>query len=186
MKTSTGQVADNEASCGSRSRQLTEINHHPLIFTLQDAISGNGFLAGITLVGRALMQQDDESKWWLYGVCPGSLAESGDSPQDAFMRFRNRYREVLIDIAQEQPTFKEFKAEVERFFHEVDEQDARRWEDALIAIRSGNLGLPEPFSGLPRERPEQKPCAVTVEELSREGKDFLPSHNVVDTFSKAA
>lgn len=165
---------------------MMEINQHPLIFTLQDAISGNGFLAGITLIGRALMQKGDDGKWWLYGVCPGGLAESGDSPQDTFMRFRNRYKEVLMDIAEEQPTFKEFKAEVERFFHEVDQQDERRWEDALSAIRSGNLAPPEPFSDLPREKPEQKPCTITVEELSREGKHFRPSYNVVDTFSKAA
>jgi len=165
---------------------MTEIAHHPLIFTLQDAISGNGFLAGITLVGRALMERDAEGKWWLYGVCPGGLAESGDSPQDTFMRFRSRYKEVLIDIAQEKSTYAEFKAEVERFFHEIDPQDARRWEDALGAIRSGNLVPPEPFSDLPREKPEQKPCAINVEELSREGKHFAPSYNIVDTFSKAA
>ncbi len=165
---------------------MTEINHHPLIFTLQDAISGNGFLAGVILVGRALMQRDEDGKWWLYGVCPGGLAESGDSPQETFLRFRNRYREVLIDIAQEVPTFAEFKQEVERFFHEVDEQDASRWDETLAAIRSANVPPPTPFSELPREKPEQKPCAITVEELSREGKQFRPSYNVVDTFSKAA
>ncbi len=48
-----------------------EINHHPMMFIFRDTISGNGFLAGITLSGRALMMEED-GKWWMYGVRPGA------------------------------------------------------------------------------------------------------------------
>lgn len=178
MIASPGQVADN--------KRMTEIDHHPLILTLQDAISGNGFLAGITLTGRALMQKEDDGKWWMYGIRPGGIAEGGNTPQETFMRFRNRYKEVLFDIAQEKPTFHDFKKEVERFFREADEQDERRWDDALRAIRSGKLTPPEPFSELPRETPEQKPSEIIVEQLSAQGKRFTPRDNIPDKFSKAA
>ncbi len=165
---------------------MSAIAQHPLIFTLRDAISGDGFLAGITLSGRALMEQGDDGKWWMYGVRPGALAESGDTPQETFLRFRNRYKEILFDIAQEHRTFDDFKREVERFFYEPDEEEERRWEDALRAVRAGNLVPPEPFSALPREEPEKRPSQITVEQLDREGRRFMPSDNVPDTFSKAA
>ena len=52
---------------------MAKINH-PIMLTLKDAISGQGFLAGITLSGRALMRHED-GKWWMYGVRPGGIAE---------------------------------------------------------------------------------------------------------------
>src|SRR5258708_4700165 len=97
------------------SSALIELAHHPLMFTLRDVISGTGFLAGVTLSGRALMVQED-GKWWMHGVRPAAIAESGETPPDASHRFRTRYREVLFDIASEQETFEGFRQEVERFF----------------------------------------------------------------------
>lgn len=165
---------------------MSEISHHPLLFTLRDAISGDGFLAGITLSGRGLMQKEDDGKWWMYGVRPAAIAESGTTPQETFLRFRNRYKEILFDIAQEQRSFDDFKKEVERFFYEADEQEERRWEDAFQAIRSANLAPPEPFSALPRQKPEENPSGIAVERLSGEGKRFMPSDNIPDIFTKAA
>ena len=47
---------------------------YPVMFTLRDTVSGNGFLAGITLTGRALMKREDDEKWWIYGVRPAAIA----------------------------------------------------------------------------------------------------------------
>ena len=101
---------------------MPDVTVHPLLITLRDAISGDGFLVGITLSGRALMQKED-GKWWMYGVRPAAIAESGTTPQEAFQNFRTRYKEVLFDIAEEQRTFATFKKEVERFFYEPDHED---------------------------------------------------------------
>lgn len=107
---------------------------HPLLFTFRDAISGENFLAGITVSGRILMVEED-GKWWVYGVRPAAIAESGESPQQALVNFRNRYKEVLFDIAADYRTFKDFHDEVERFFYEQDLEEERKWETALKEIR---------------------------------------------------
>jgi predicted RNase H-like HicB family nuclease len=162
------------------------LNEHPIMITLRDMISGSGFLAGITLSGRTLMREEDDGKWWMYGVRPAGIAESGTTIEEAFANFRNRYKEVLIDIAQESKDFDSFKAEIERFFYEPDPEDERLWERALMAVRLGQMSPPEPFSNLPRETPETKPSQITIERLDGVGRRFMPSDNVTDTRALAA
>jgi len=164
---------------------MTELKEHPLMITLKDAISGDGFLAGITLSGRALMRKEDDGKWWMYGVRPAGLAESGTTIEEAFLHLRERYREVLFDIAQESANFDEFRKEVEAFFYEPDAngEDERLWENALAAIRTGEVEPPTAFSGLEKKSPETTPTQITVELLTAAGKRFMPSDNVRDTYS---
>ena len=161
------------------------MTHYPLLFAFRDVVSGVDFLAGITLSGRILMTVEDE-KWWVYGVRPAAIAESGTSPQEALLRFRNRYREVLFDIAGEQRSFDSFRKEVERFFYEPDLGEDRKWEDALAKIRLDNLEPPPAFSGFPREFPETHPAQISVERLDEINKRFMPSDNVLDTYSSVA
>jgi hypothetical protein len=166
---------------------MAELKEHPIMITLQDAISGNGFLAGITISGRALMRLEEGGEWWMYGVRPAAIAESGATVEEAFLHFRNRYKETLLDIAQEATDFETFKTEVERFFNEedADNEDARSWEAALNAIRNENLAPPDAFAKLKRESPENKPSQVSVERLDRKDKHFMPSDNVNDRYSLA-
>jgi predicted RNase H-like HicB family nuclease len=158
------------------------------MLTLQDTISGNGFLARITLSGRALMRkEEDDGKWWMYGVRPSGIAASGENIEDAFLRFRGRYKEILFDIVQESKSFEAFDAEVERFFNETDadNEDERLWESALRAIRSGSCQPPSPFENLPRRSPESNPSFIKVERVDAEAKDIslTPSDNVPDTYA---
>ena len=80
--------------------EAIDLKEHPIMLTLQDSISGNGFLARITMSGRALMRQED-GKWWMYGVRPAAIAASGDNIDEAFRQFRAAYWEILADMAQE-------------------------------------------------------------------------------------
>lgn len=161
---------------------MAEIQNHPLMFAFRDVITGDGFLAGITLSGRALMVQEG-GEWWMYGVRPGAISETGETPQELFLRFRNRYREILFDIAGECRDFGSFKQEVERFFYEPDSEEERRWEDAVTYIRSNNLAPPLPFSALPKEAPETRPSQVAVERLDGSStRRFKPTDNVPDTY----
>src|SRR6266568_699758 len=164
--------------------EATALKEHPILITLRDVISGEGFLAGITLSGRALMRYEDE-KWWMYGVRPAAIAESGDTIDETFLRFRNSYKEVLFDMAQESRTFEDFRGAVEKFFYEADEdgEDERLWEQALSNIRAGRCTPPDTFAKLPREAPETKPSQISVERLDRQGTRFMPSDNVSDTYS---
>jgi hypothetical protein len=163
------------------------LNEHPIMITLQDSISGNGFLARITMSGRTLMRKEDDNKWWMYGVRPAGIAASGVNIEEAFLRFRNSYKEILFDIAQESPTFEAFEAEVRRFFEEndVDNEDERTWEASLAAIRGASCNPPEPFANLPRRSPESSPSFMRVERVDAEAKDkrLMPSDNVPDVYA---
>ncbi|MDR3765014.1 MAG: hypothetical protein P4M01_13065 [Acidobacteriota bacterium] len=166
---------------------MTELTNHPLMLTLKDTVSGDGFLAGITLSGRALVRKEEDDKWWMYGVRPAGLCESGDTVKEAFSRFRGRYTEILFDIAEESHDFETFKSLVEEFFHEhdADDEDSRLWEESLAQIRKGNIDPPDPFADLPRESPETKPAQIMVERLDSQEKRFLRSDNVRDSYSLA-
>ena len=160
---------------------MNEKPQYPLMLTLRDAVSGNGFLAGVTLYGRALMVFED-GKWWMYGVRPGAIAESGTTPQETFASFRERYKLALFDIAEEASDFEDFKASVESFYTQPDYFEENRWETAFKAIRSGNI-IPEPpfFSTLPRVSPETRPTEIAVQRLDEQQR-FSATDNVPDTY----
>ena len=163
-----------------------EMPLYPLMFTFRDAISGNGFLAGVTLSGRALMVHEDDA-WWIYGVRPGAIAETGETPQEAFLRFRNTYKLALFDIAAESENFDAFKKEAERFYYEPDNEEERRWTAAFQDLRSGKVQPEAPFASLPIEAPETRPTQITVERLDATSSTrFTPTDNVPDLYSRAA
>lgn len=164
---------------------IDQLNEHPILITLRDVISGDGFLAGITLSGRALVRQENDGAWWMYGVRPSAIAESGTTIDEAFSRFRTRYKEVLFDMAQDSRDFDQFRSAVEQFFYEpdADSEDEHLWEEALKVIRVTKCNPPEPFAHLPREAPESKPAQITVERLNRADARFKPSDNITDTYS---
>lgn len=151
------------------------------MFTFQDAVSGDGFLAGITLYGRALMVQEDDGKWWMYGVRPAAMAESGQTLPETFANFRKTYTAVLFDIAEESHTFAQFKENVEDFFYQVDATEERRWTTSLNDLRSGTVLPQSPFDQLPRESAESRPPSVGVVRLDKQQR-FQSSDNVPDTF----
>jgi hypothetical protein len=163
------------------------LKQHPIMLMLQDSISGNGFLARITMSGRALMREEDDGKWWMYGVRPAAIAASGDNIDEAFRHFRTAYWEILADVAQESSNFDEFKGKVKRFFEEndADNDDERLWEASLSAIRGASGDPPAPFSKLPRRSPEQNPSFIKVERVDAEAKDvrLTPSENVADVYA---
>ena len=162
------------------------IHLHPLVFTLQNAIEGCGFLAGITITGKAVMEQDENGEWWMYGVCPGAIASGGSTPKEAFQNFRNRYKEVLFDIAEECGGFLAFKKETEAFFRSEDPEENVRWERALTVVRRSDSAPPEPFTEMPRKRAEEVAVDIRVECLNKKGKQFTPTNNIQDSVAQAA
>ena len=83
------------------------MTNYPVMFTFRDAVSGNGFLSGVTLGGRALIVHEPEDQAWrIYGVRPAPIAESGNTPLEAFANFRNAYKNVLFDFAERRPHLK--------------------------------------------------------------------------------
>jgi hypothetical protein len=178
---------ESAAEGDGMAETTTHLNEHPIIITLQDGISGNGFSARITMSGRTLMRQEDDGRWWMYGVRPAGIAASGENIDEAFLRFRTRYKEILMDIAQESQTFESFKDELTRFFEEndADNEDERTWESSLSAIRKDSCNPPAPFSNLPRQSPESSPSFMKVERVDTLAKDkrLMPSDNIVEGYA---
>ncbi len=161
-----------------------DLKDHPILITLQDTISGEGFLARITVSGRTLMRQEQDGKWWMYGVRPAAIAESGGTIDEAFLRFRQAHTHVLLDIVKESKDFDDFRTEVEHFFNAID-VDEQSWEDALKTVRDGHIAPPEPFSKLPRQSPDSRPPRIEVERLDGKITPFTASDNVTITYSVA-
>jgi hypothetical protein len=142
---------------------------YPLFFTYRDLIVGNGFVAGVSADGRALLSQDEEG-YWMYGVNPGAVAGGGKERAEAFHEFRQGYRAVLHDLASEAPSFEAFRDAVGKFFYEVNEPNARDWEAARRAVRNGSV-----TSDLPKVR-DPKETHVNVVLIDT----FDPAANALD------
>lgn len=119
--------------------------NYPLFLSYQGTTIGNGFVAEITARAQMLATIDKEGAW-IYGVRPGAIAESGDGIEQAHVQIRETLRLTFVDFADEAQTFAEFRARVERFFNETNDDSVMEWDAAVAAIRqnrdSGNLGLP--------------------------------------------
>lgn len=163
------------------------IQLYPLVFTLQNAIEGCGFLAGITLRGKAVMECDENGEWWLFGVCPGAIAAGGETPNEAFLNFTTRYKEVLLDVAEECADLHGFTIAVEEFFAAEDAQESARWKRGLKAVRRNKADIPESFKKLPRKKAEDFLTGISIERLDNKKRDqFRPANNVLDSMAQAA
>jgi predicted RNase H-like HicB family nuclease len=143
---------------------MPETIAYPLIFSFSELLSSSGFLAGVKGRARAIMVREDDGAWWMYGVEPGGLAESGDTPQEAHIKFAEAFRGVLFDIASDSATLPDFEKALKKFFHEIDREDADRWEKAATAIRAGSLVPEPPFSSLPKQ-PAESPPFISVQRV---------------------
>jgi predicted RNase H-like HicB family nuclease len=164
--------------------EAIDLKNHPILITLQDTFSGDGFLARVTVAGRTLMRQESDGKWWMYGVRPAAIAESGSTVDEAFLRFKQAHTYVLLDMVQESKSFDEFRTEVERFFNESD-IDEQAWEEALKAVRDGHTAPTEAFSKLPRQSPDLRPARIEVERLDGKITPFTVRDNAKITYSIA-
>jgi hypothetical protein len=126
------------------------MTRYPLFFTYSYTIPGSNFLATIKVQnGRALMVKEDND-WWMYGVCPGSISEGGQNPQEAYMKFCESFKEILEDIAFDKKNFHDFEAEVKSFALCNDPNEEKVWLETREEIRNGRLQPEGPFNALKR------------------------------------
>ena len=162
--------------------------NYPLLFEYKDLIAGKGFLAGVAIAGRALLQEDAEG-FWMYGIQPGGICADGDSPKEAAAEFRAMYRAVLYDIAAQAPDFECFHDEVRKFFEDEDQVLAESWNEAVAEVRQGGLA-----SDWLHKQPAESPRSIAVVRiaLGDEGKPGLPAKkpepnfNALDGLARAA
>lgn len=162
------------------------MTNYPVMFTFRDAVSGNGFLSGVTVGGRALIVREPEDQaWCVYGVRPAPLAVSGATPLEAFANFRNAYKNVLFDFAEDAKTYEAFKGQVEEFYSTPDLEEEARWTEAFQAIRTGKIPIDAPFTDLPKESPENRPSFISIQPL-HEMKRYTSTDNVAEQLVFAA
>ena len=158
------------------------LTNHAIVFSFRDTVEGSGFLARVTTQGRALIASDDDS-WWVYGVQPGAIADSGDSPQGAYAAFRQAFTKVLFDFASGAESFDKFEQEVQSFFEAVDASEEDRWRAAVEALRSGEQEPEAPFDQLARLNADEYKYGIEVERLDVGQRAFTPEENRVDEFA---
>ena len=114
--------------------------HFPLFFTYHDRVFGKGFMADVISHGRvlAVLEADEH---WVYGVQPGSFAATGEDPADAFTAYRQSFRNVLIDLAEESESSREFEAAVDKMFFDVNIVREQEWNSAVDKVRAGKVTL---------------------------------------------
>ena len=105
----------------------------PLIFSFKNVVVGNGFVAGVIMEGRALLVNEEDGLWMMYGVNPGGMDAEGATKEEAMEYFRVSYDTVLNEIAADFSRFKTFQAEVQRFFAQVSDEDD--WIAAVDEVR---------------------------------------------------
>ncbi|MEW6431087.1 MAG: hypothetical protein AB1730_06225 [Myxococcota bacterium] len=133
-------------------------NKLPLYFTYADVIPGRRFAAGVRMVARVIAEHDGE-KYWLNGVNPGAVTESGLDINSAALNLRNALRTILFGFGAEATDFEDFRAQVIRFFDETDPLTVAEWNATREAVRSGQVDQP----GMARVTDD--PAQVHVDEI---------------------
>lgn len=109
---------------------------YPLLFTFRDILDVRGNLVEVVVHGRALAVEEPEG-WWMCGVTPGDLAESGTTSAGAQATFRKAFSEVLLDVAASAADFASFREEIHRWFAETNEPSQQDWLAAVEEVRAG-------------------------------------------------
>lgn len=134
----------------------------PVIFKFRDAIEGNGFIADVKVVGRALLVNEYGS-WTMNGVCPAGIAEVGDTPQSAYLKFRESFKQILQDIASDGRNFDAFQTEGNEFVLANDENEEKEWLQARAEIKK-EKELDAPFQSLEKIT-EETPTTVLIKNI---------------------
>jgi hypothetical protein len=147
------------------------VTRYPLLCSFHEFVPGKGFVAGVSMAGRALATDAEDGQWWIYGVNPGAIAESGRTLLEAHAQLRTAMRRYLADVAQEAQDFDAFKVEVERFFNETDAESVTEWEAAVADVRSGKTNLDEIVKAPAESKRGVKVVRIALESV-RPAKDI--------------
>ncbi len=100
----------------------------------------------------------------MYGINPGGMAASGDSPDAAHAAFRKAFSQILIDIANDAESFEAFQSAVATFFDDTNSGYEADWQQAILAVRRGEVSL-EGIPLVPANSP--RTIVVTAKEVAK-------------------
>ncbi len=128
----------------------------PLFLNYRFPVVGHGFVVGITLKGRILVEEDG-GEFWAYGVNPGGVSGQGGSVDAALAAFNAQMHVAINDLAEVARSHEEFAAEIRDSFR-TNLAYERAWNEAILAVRNGSVDLP----GMTREPADSLP-SISVE-----------------------
>ena len=146
-------------------------NKLPLFFNYSDLVQGRNFIASVRMIARVVAEHDGE-EWWLNGVHPGAITESGTELNAAAFNFRNALRTIVFEYAQEADSFDAFQKAVAQFFNDTDSASVEEWNAAREAVRSGQVN-------------DQSLVRVTGEPMTFEVQDVQRTRRPVEPPSAA-
>jgi hypothetical protein len=132
------------------------MTHYPILFSRRDVVKAKDYIAGVIVAGRILVTEEG-GDFWAEGVNPGGIAAEGDSTNKALCALCASYHNVLLDIAEDAPSFESFKNAVERFFYDINMTALKEWEAAVLQVRAGKLTLDSMG-----KRPSESPIGIAV------------------------
>jgi hypothetical protein len=113
----------------------------PLVFKFEDVVAGDGFVARVLAFGRALLVQEEDGDFFVYGVTPGAVAGGGTERSEALSAFKKSYLTVLFDLAAETSDAVAFEEQVRGFFYESCDDLNGAWQEARERVLAGEIEL---------------------------------------------
>ena len=153
----------------SRANPQAEPQALPLLFSFKQVIVGSGFVAGVRMNGRALLETElveEKEECWITGIAPVGIVGGGADRSVAFSEFRKSWTEVVFDLASQASDFKAFKAACLSFLKSSQDDLTKLWCDAVAEVRKNHYADPS----LKSEKAEQK-VTFEVVDLSKLNKD---------------
>jgi hypothetical protein len=109
-----------------------------LIFQYRGPVLGHGFVAVVEFQGPVLGRPTESNgSIWIDGVNPGGFAFGAANPQSVRAELQSALSRILIDIAEDAPSFDAFKADVKQFFRDTDAETEGQWEACVRKVRGG-------------------------------------------------
>jgi hypothetical protein len=142
------------------------MKYYPILFSRRDTVEAQHFTADVIVAGRALVQ-DEDGEFWAEGVNPGGWAAEGETATAAMRALCASYRQILDDIAEDEPSFEGFKKAVERFFADTNMVALEDWDKAVAEVRAGRLSLGDEMG----KRPSESPLGIFVLLLEDKAKN---------------
>lgn len=142
------------------------MNDYPLIFKFKGVFQTPVFAAGITVEGHVLATKEEDGLWWLYGVNPGGMSQSGATLDLAYANFRTFFKGIVEDLAAEALSFEAFQAEVAKFIDDTDVSDSARWLKARAALKAGQAAEAS-FRKMTRVTGDSKPQLIDCTRLDQ-------------------
>ena len=153
---------------------------YPIVFSFRDPIVGNGFVAGVEIVGRAVLTEEDDGDVWVFGVQPGGVAGGDKQIETALRQFKENYLTVLFDLASDANTFHAFKKSVDAFFAQTNKPNEQDWNGLHALVKRGSISLP----GMERVDASTRRPSIQVVLLDK--KESKPTVNQFDEIAQAA